>query len=392
MRLPSASSLKRAMKCPASALLPQTASESEAADKGNALHTYLAGVITARGEAEKLSALLAVPEQWREEAEGIDISFLPRFEWVWTEVAFAYNPGVGMARVLGFDIGRHYEKYGWMPEREYPGTADLVGLAEDGTLWVLDWKTGNAFDVEPAERNWQLHFLGLCASRVYGRDRVRVGIVRTKNGTRPDLFDMEAFDLDAASEDLKALAAALASGERKLVEGEHCSYCPAYHHCPTKTALIRALSVTPGVVAEQITALLPEDAGKAYMRLKMVRQAIGQVEKALREYASRQPIPLPDGREYRLVEKNIPSIDPDYAAAAIDAVLTIEGAEPVGPQCWEKETSKAAIERVVKKYAPRGKAAQAMRAVMGELEKNGGLVLKTRTELRETGTNGDDQD
>lgn len=73
MANPTGSSIYRAMHCPASCALPQVAITSDDAAQGTALHKYLE--LVAQIGAEK--ALAEVPEQYRADAEAIQLEGLP---------------------------------------------------------------------------------------------------------------------------------------------------------------------------------------------------------------------------------------------------------------------------------------------------------------------------
>lgn len=82
------------------------------------------------------------------------------------EVAYAYDPLTGEGRVLGYDIGREYEKHGKLPN-EIAGSADIASF-DDTTVTVWDWKTGRAIPVTV----WsQMEWLSLFAARATGATR-----------------------------------------------------------------------------------------------------------------------------------------------------------------------------------------------------------------------------
>jgi len=72
IRLPTASSLDRAMACPASCVLPATDAPSSAADRGTAIHAYLQ-MLTEVWTPEE--ALGETPSELHPLCRRIDISF-----------------------------------------------------------------------------------------------------------------------------------------------------------------------------------------------------------------------------------------------------------------------------------------------------------------------------
>lgn len=378
VRLPSASSLKRVLACPGSAVLPQVGSITEASEKGTQLHEYLALRLIGRGEEV---ALVAVKPEYWEEAKAIDLSEMPTFEWVRTEVAFAYDPSTRVGRILGDNINRQYEKFGVVADEEYACTIDWCGKTADGRLVLGDWKTGNAYTVEAAKDNSQLLLGALCVRSCFGNqadlEPVHAAIVRTKETTRFDWASYDPFDLELFSDQLDILKTQLremAPEKPRLVEGAHCQYCPAFNYCPAKTALMRALSVTPGLLADDVQGMLTEgNAATAYMRYRAIKAALRKLDTAFQEYAARTPISLPDGKVYGRKTSETPELDPlkvrdvmlemGYHGKVLDAALALD-------------TSKAAIDRAMGMVAERGQKASLVRNVLAAVEARGGIVLK----------------
>lgn len=378
MKLPSASALKRTMLCPGSAILPQVGSITEASEKGNVLHEYLALRLTGKSEE---AALLAIPAQYHEDARSIDLSGMPEFEWVKTEVAFAYDPSTRVARVLGENIQRDYKGYGLVEDEEFPCTIDWCGKTVDGRLVLGDWKTGNAYTVEAAKDNWQLFLGAICVEYCFAgveAKTIHAAIARTLGTTRFDWAEYDAFDLELYSDQLDLLKGQLRQmdpAHPKLVEGAHCQYCPAFNACPAKVALMRALSVTPGLLADEVKGMLtPENAALAYARYRAVKAALRKLDVAFQEYAARTPIVLPDGKVYGKKVEEREEIDPQIAWDAL-------AARNYDPRIGlSLDVSKASLERAVRAAnPPRGKAAEWMRNLLGAISERGGIVLK-RTE------------
>jgi hypothetical protein len=383
MRLPSASSIKLAMTCPASATLPQVGQVSEATELGTDVHEFLRLVGSGKTVAE---ALEQVPESSRAECRAVDVDAIPTLRDVRQEVAFVFNPWTGNSKILGENIGRDYERHGWVPTEEYPGTADRVGYVVggqyDGWLCVDDYKTGNAYTVERANRNWQLKHLAVAASKALNERRVLVGIVRTKGRISVDYHPMEELDLDLAGQELLMLAEFIRTGkaQKKLVTGSHCTYCPAFNSCPTQTALLRKLSNAPELTVEGVVeALTNGDAAFAYGRYRAIKAAMSKMESAFRMYAERNPIVLDNGKVFGPTSKALEELD---GRVVFETLHELYGPD-VAKAAVTLDSSKAAIERAVAPIAPpRGKAAM-VREVLKKVASEGGVSVRTRTEVRE---------
>jgi len=394
-QLPSASGLKYAMACNGQAKLPKVASVSESADNGNLRHEYLAAALV--GDSERAQdALAQMPADVAEECRGIDLSSMPSFKWVMTEAAYAYNPDTRMARLLGNDIGRDYAGHGWRPTEEYPMTADFVGITHENRLVVGDWKTGNAFTVEAAKDNWQLAALAVSAQShalagfgVNGPGlpeglggEVDVMIVRTKGEVRIDLSTFDAFDLESFRQDLEGLAKYIRDekAEPKLTTGSHCRWCPSFDFCPAQTNLIRSLAMKPNVMVDEAAAMLtPETASAAYARYRVIKQAMRRIEQQFQQYARKQPIELPDGKVYGVVDVPDTRIEPGVALA----VLTEKYGREVALKAMTLETSKAGIDRALAPVAEKGKKAGMVREALADIQRLGGVTTVVKQELRE---------
>jgi len=391
---PTASALKYAMACPGSVRLPKVAELSAGAEAGNDKHEYLAALL--RGDNEAMADVYAeLSDDVRKEVEQYTTDGLPTFRWVRTEVAFAYNPKAGRARVLGENLGRDYLKAGLKVGEEFAGTADFVGES-DGKLVVGDWKTGNAFTVDAASDNWQLKFLAVCSIRAAmeanlvttanipagGYDTVRVCIARTKEQPiHLDWADFDGFDLDAFAFDLAALAEYIQSDAGpRLVEGSHCRWCPSFDQCPAKTSLIRSMAAMPQTSMQEVMdlTLSPENVAEAFARYNIVKTALRRVESRLQGWAIKNPINAGDGKVYGPVKRTEEVISPEIAHKVLIDLIGRDAAD----KAFSLDTNKTALKAAISSNVPRGKGAATFREAMERISKLGGVLEKDRTELR----------
>lgn len=291
-----ASQLSRIDKCPASAVLPRIRTTSQAAERGTAIHAFLA----AAGRDYE-TALANVPDEWRDFCASIDIEKLP--STLSHEVAFSFDVVTGEARLLKLDADRAYPDAS--PAVIF-GTADVVGVdIEGGRAFVGDYFTGANMD-----KRRQLDFLALCVARSsFGVDTVGVdGIHIRHNGTIwRDSRTLDILDLEAVHvwliDLLERVNAAKADPGAHVSEGDHCRYCPCWSSCSAKTSMLRALATADdGQIAHTTLPLSRETVGIAYRRLQAAKMIIKRIENAcfaaLDEFGE---VPLPDGKTLRRV-------------------------------------------------------------------------------------------
>jgi hypothetical protein len=272
-----ASALERIAACPASAALPQVNSTSRHADRGTAIHDFLA---TAK-RLGRDKALAAVPEgEWRDVCEAIDLDALPVV--LMPEAAFVYDTVAGKARFLGSGLNRNY---GPVAPHEIAGTADVVGI--DGTRgYVADYFTGFA----EMRKDAQLRFLALCLSLVHGLDEVVTEAIRIRPDGSPwvERKTLDALDLAQIAGEVSQLPALVQIAKSTIdtgiapnvSEGPHCKYCPAVNSCPAKTALLRIAAGGGDVAAPFLQGGLTRDmAGAAYVLAEQLRGLAKELEK-----------------------------------------------------------------------------------------------------------------
>lgn len=370
------SGLQRLAVCPASGVLPRTQTVTPPAERGSALHAFLADLASGLSEEQ---ALARVPEEYRDACESMgDVLEQVPVEAVYeAEVSLTYQPETGMARWLGKDLARAYVD---IRENEVVGTVDLLGIASDAVV-VIDWKTGRGNAPSPS-RNWQLRAAALAAATLYRRSKAVLAICRRPEGESPfwDVAELDAFGLDDTAAELRAMLARV-TPDAKPVLGEHCRYCPSFLHCPAQAALVRRMAAEPEAVGRDIRALItPENARLAYQRVKLVREAMKQVEAAIHAYASEHPIDLGDGVVFGPTETRWEELDGGVAYEVLQDLFGLE----VADNACEKSTSKAAIERALRKYALTGESvAELKRRALEEIRAAGGARVRTSASIRE---------
>jgi hypothetical protein len=375
--LPTASGLTRALKCPGSLQLPQVQREAGApATTGTQVHSFLERV----SELGREAALERITDERAARiCAALDLSTLPLGDgtsWA-SEVAFGWHLGSGAGREVGRNVGRGYPTQ----SGEVYGTADLVALSADAsTVHVLDAKTGRGW-LPAAQESAQLRFLALAACATYGCTQAEVGHlhVREDGTVWLERATLDALELDLFAEQLRTLHADAQAGMGRLAEGPWCRYCPSFAACPAKAALACATVSMPA-------QLTPEVAAAAWKRAKEVRQVLDRVEEALKEYAREQPFSVGDGMVLGPVESSRDELD---GAKVYATMAKLYGPE-VAQASVELEASKRSVDRGVRMVAEQLKAKGEKATLkdlnaraLEEVRKAGGVLTKTRVEVRE---------
>ena len=278
----------------------------------------------------------------------------------WTEIAFAWDPWLDTARVLGTGVGR--DVYSQATSDEMCGTADFVVREADETLLVVDYKPdtpGHTIDATA-----QLRTLALFAARALHSDRVEtMTVLYSEDDARcivGDTLEIMALDAEASS-----LYAELADIGGEPAPGPWCTllYCPAAASCPaTIEALAQALPPEALVRHHRLSPVIAdaEHAAWSLTALDLVDEATRTIRANLRAFADAHDcIPLADGTVWQgsQVTTEKPALDVPGALAEVKAA----GAE----SALDITTSWSAIERAIGKVSAKElrKALSAMGAV-----------------------------
>lgn len=389
VKMPSGSSLKRVKACLASQFKPHVYQQSDQADEGTAKHLFLELTIGKGMSVEE--AIVPIGPKHRKACLEIDLDAIPKMTEVMAEVTFAFDPLTKTARILGQGLNRDYSG---AKSHEIVGTADRFGYVErDGRVIprVDDYKTGGAFDVDPANQNDQIRFLGLCVSLLpelmRGSDVIEVSIVRTLGRVKDDPYTMDQFDLAAELDSALRLSSSLIGIAKSgnvppPVEGSHCKYCPAFEHCEAKTSMIRKMVNAPALTAEGIMSMIThENASQAYARYREIKSVLRKMDMAFRKWAEKNPIKTSNGKVWGPVESQAAEIDPSVAFEVLSELYGIE----VAKAACSFDTSKTAIKNAIASANNRDGSiafefSKAMKAIAGA----GGIEVKTKTKYEES--------
>lgn len=386
-----ASALHRVAVCPASVALPQVrAVASEHAARGTVIHGFLARTL----EVGRDGALEEIEDEGlRTACALIDLDRLPAVEpgAYAPEVAFAYDPTKDTARELGRNVTDRTAVYRDLSDDEIAGTADVVGVTGDAVV-ICDYKSGRR-SVAPASENWQLALLALAAARTYGRDQAYVAVIYVRDEARPwyDAAFLDAFDLEdwagrirrAQANALRTWAHVHTGGTPSVVEGDHCHHCPAFTNCPAKTRLMLALAAEPGaIVSTTPQPITNELAATAYRRLKLIKEAVEQVQGQIYAHAAESGgIDLGDG--VWLGPKKVEREEVDGAVAR--QVLLERFGQLVADRAASWEVTKASVKKAAQSLAlERGsKVAPVERELLDAIREAGGVQVRHSAPIKE---------
>lgn len=293
LRLPTASSLSRAVRCPASQSLRRVSEPtSEAAQRGTNIHRFLEvalGRITEGNPLEEARAYALeiikndpassfTPEQFAL-CEVIDLAvFTPGCD---VETALGYDERTGKGVLYDLLSHRDYPK-----DRLYHATADVLGMLDDDTVYVADIKTG---DHEPASESWQLKLIAIAAAAYVGAKRARVEMLRlwpTGKWSR-DAYDITAEEMATIRATLKAVAANVKAGTPTdpgaFELGPHCKFCPALRLCPAQTSMVRTMGGALDAFSgdDGIVTFSPDGLAEVFLRLQRYEAALKVVRSQL---------------------------------------------------------------------------------------------------------------
>ncbi len=376
--------------CPPSVALPQIfdGNESEAKDKGSAVHKFLERV-AAVGYAP---ALAEVDKKYADRCASINVAKLAMHLKLSTEIAVAYNWREDTARILTPVAPRVYEID---PECEIAATMDLGAYdPKQSRVYVGDYKGPRAWLPKP-DQSMQLAIAAVCLARIYGATEAVLEYIRILDDGEPFRFDatLDVFGIEAAAariretmETVERVRVELDAGRiPNVTEGPWCRYCPAKMHCPAKTAGMRALLVGEKKISlrEPIT---PDNATQFYTMVRAAKDLLAQAEAAAYAYAKLTPIKVrdeEDGSVRFFGELSRPGNDVLDGSKAHLVIAKRYGAEAANAAVT-MDVSKKAIGDAIKAHkAPEVTQKSEMESILSEIEALGGISNPTTTTTTE---------
>jgi len=292
---PSASSLDRAVRCTASAVLPQTREQTSAeAQTGTLIHEYLRYAVPGPARAPH--------ESVAKRCLAIDLADIRCGGTVIrVEAAFAYDVLTGRVREIESDKDRDYSS---CSESEVPGTLDLLLASPEGIPHAIDYKTGDELKIGAA-KNLQLRFAALVASYLFpAAPKIKVSFcyIGYNGQLRWDTAELDEFELIDTRDELRAAYKrwqfARSTGQVSTNPGPHCKHCASVRHCPVAARDWDSLTSLDGEAwVDTIKRESQSDAyaSQAWERIKRIEDVVELAKGTLRERAIERPIPLSDG-------------------------------------------------------------------------------------------------
>jgi len=210
---------------------------------------------------------------------------------------------LAVEQAYAYDIFTGESKEIAITDRDYPydagfvyGTADLV-CSVNGEKYVIDWKTGKNHD---ASYVYQMAMLKLMS----GAERCMI-VYLSEDGYTKRLFWQD--EIEQATEEIMV---ALANDEIVFRRNHHCLDCRAVG-CPMSRAIANI------ICGDSIAT--PEDAWRALMREKQLKEEAEKLSSAVKAYCESQSgyVSLPDGHAYVMRCETRRTLDQEAAKSLI---------------------------------------------------------------------------
>jgi len=123
------------------------------------------------------------------------------------------------------------------------GRIDRMDRAADGSVRVIDYKTGKARSQEDADESLQLSIYAIAAKEKWGY-RVSELVLHNLEGNVAVASRRSEFELESARDRVLGVVKGIAEGNFKPKTGYHCTYCAFCGLCPAQEKVVPNISVS----------------------------------------------------------------------------------------------------------------------------------------------------
>lgn len=272
-------------------------SSSEASERGTRFHAAMAAYIKTRvGPAELAAMFATLPPHVEAKTEAPLILWDPDAAGEPDDTCTACAPIRTMDRsafIHAYNSGKHD-----LLCQEHPpalmGHADVVLVHDEGSLTVVDWKTGVPDKVDPPGDNLQLLAYGIAAAMERGAPRFRVGLYFTDHP--PLRLSGWIHDGQEYWDVLARIRSAMTQPRNEPKTGGHCDRCYQRRHCHA-WALVAARAEGELATATPQDLTDGEKVGRLVMGIDALKERIKIMKAHCEDYARNNDVVI-DGKRW----------------------------------------------------------------------------------------------